>query len=127
MFDLQRMAAFIVAMVLVTPASAFFFATSDQALRSGPGGQGSVAGKVAEGQRLGVIKCKDEWCLVAAGRRTGWLEVRFIGVAADPKSAPPGLRLPALPPTWRHDPLDFPDPPLGPPEGQLAEPELRLH
>jgi hypothetical protein len=81
---------------------------------------------VAEGQRIGIIKCRDKWCLVAAGKKTGWLEVRFIGVAADPKAAPPGLPMPALPPTWRAGPLDPADPPLGPPKGQLADPDLHL-
>lgn len=111
---------------LVTPASAFFFANSDHALRSGPGGTGRVTGSVAEGQRLGIIKCRNEWCLVAAGKRTGWLDVRFIGVAADARAAPPGLPVPSLPPTWRRDPLGPPDPILGPPKGQLADPDLHF-
>ena len=122
-----RIAAFISALIaeafLVSPAAAFFFANSDHALRAGPGGQTTIAGAVAEGQRIGIIKCRDKWCLVAAGRKKGWLEVRFIGVAADPKSAPPGLRIPAMPPTWRHEPLEPPQPILGPPDPQLAEPD----
>jgi hypothetical protein len=118
--------ALVCAAFLVTPAAAFFFATNDHPLRAGPGGQTSVAGRVSEGQRLGVIKCRDEWCFVAVGKKTGWLEVRFIGVAADPKSAPPGRPMPALPPTWRPGPLDPADPPLGPPKGQLADPDLHL-
>jgi hypothetical protein len=110
--------------LVATPAAAVFIATSDHALSTAPGGRSS--GAVAEGQRLGIIKCRDKWCLVAAGRKTGWLEVRFIGVIADPKPAPPGLPMPALPPTWRPGPLDPPDPPLGPPKGQLADPNMHL-
>src|SRR5204862_963254 len=54
----------VVAMVAsATPASAFFYATGDHSLRAGPGGLGSVTGSVAEGQRLGVISCRDNWCL----------------------------------------------------------------
>lgn len=113
---------------LATPAAAFFFATSDHALRAGPGDRTSVAGAVAEGQRLAVINCKADWCLIAAGRKTGWLEGRFIGVAADARPSRPGLPIVQLPPTWRwrHGPLDMPDPPLGPPRTPLAEPELHL-
>jgi uncharacterized protein YgiM (DUF1202 family) len=113
---------------LAVPAAAFFFATSDHALRTGPGDQARVAGAVAEGQRLAVIDCKADWCLVAAGRKTGWLEGRFIGVAADSAPSQPGLPIVQLPPTWRwrHGPLDLPDPPLGPPRPPLAEPELHL-
>ena len=122
-----RKAAFISALIagafLASPAAAYFFANGDHALRAGPGGQTAIAGAVAEGQRIGIIKCRDKWCLVAAGHKTGWLEARFIGVAADPKSASPGLRMPALPPTWRHEPLEPPQPILGPPDGQLAEPD----
>ena len=64
--------------------------------------------------------------LVGRGGGAKDLEVRFIGVAADAKAASPGLPMPTLPPTWRPGPLDFPDPPLGPPKGQLADPDLRL-
>ena len=116
--------AFIAVAIPIAPAAAFFFATSDRPLRAGPGGQTRVAGAVAEGARIALIKCQETWCLVAAGRETGWLEVRFIGVAADPKSAPPGLPMPTLPPTWRPGPLDPPEPLLGPPRGMLADPDL---
>ena len=45
-----------------------------------------------------------------------------------PNPSPPGLPIVQLPPTWRyrHGPLDFPDPPLGPPRTQLADPQLHL-
>ena len=123
-----------VLLCLATPAAAFFFAKSDRALRAGPGDQTAVAGAVAEGQRIALVKCKTDWCLVAAGRKTGWIEARFIGVAATtgsaaaPNRSPPGLPIVQLPPTWRYrqGPLDFPDPPLGPPRGQLSDPQLHL-
>src|ERR1700692_4981089 len=94
-----RSTTFIAAVLLclATPASAFFFAKSDRALRAGPGDQTAVAGAVAEGQRIALVKCKTDWCLVAAGRKTGWIEARFIGVAAStgaaaaPNPSPPGL------------------------------------
>src|ERR1700730_8602418 len=133
-----RSTTFIAAVLLclATPAAAFFFAKSDQALRAGPGDHTAVAGSVAEGQRIALVKCKTktDWGLVAAGRKTGWIETRFIGVAASTGSAappnppPPGLPPVQLPPTWRYrqGPLDFPDPPLGPPRGQLADPNLHL-
>ena len=110
-----RKAAFISALIagafLASPAAAFFFANSDHALRAGPGGQTAIAGRVAEGQRIGIIKCRDKWCLVAAGRKSGWLEVRFIGVAADPKSRNKGALvvmnwLNFMPSVVRHG-LDF--------------------
>lgn len=115
-------------LALATPAAAYFFATNDHELRTGPGGQTAVAGTVAEGQRIALIDCKADWCLVAAGRKKGWIEVKFIGVAADPIPAQPGLPAIQMPPTWRwrHGPLDFADPPLGRPRDPLATPDLHL-
>ena len=121
-----RKAAFISALItgafLASPAAAFCFANSDHALRAGPGGQTAIAGRVSEGRRIGIIECRDKWCLVTAGGVWRLTEVRFIGVAADPKSAPRGLPIPTLPPTWRHEPLEPPQPILGPPDGHFAEP-----
>jgi hypothetical protein len=130
----SMMFAAAVLICLATPAAAFFFAKSDRDLRAGPGEQTAVAGAVAEGQRISLVKCKSDWCLVAAGRKTGWIEARYIGVTANtvPPSGnpwPPPVASPQLPPTWRYPqgPLDFSDPPLGPPRGQLSDPALGIH
>ena len=52
-----------------------------------------------------------------------------IGTAAAPNPWPAAMPSVQLPPTWRwqNGPLDFPAPPLGPPRGQLAVPNLNLH
>jgi hypothetical protein len=114
---------------LATPAAAFFYAKATQTLRAGPGGNAGASGTVGKGQRLSLLRCEADWCLIGAGKRTGWIESRFIGVAADPSPWPAPLPPPQGLPTWRwrHGPLDFPDPPLGPPRPPLAEPDLRLY
>ncbi len=112
---------------LAAPAAAYY-ATSDQSLHSGPGADTAVAGKVGEGQHISLIKCKATWCLVSTGKRSGWIELQFVGTSAAPSNPWPGpMPQVQLPPTYRYrnGPLDFPDPPLSFPRDPLSNPNLQ--
>ena len=124
---LRRLAFAAMALTLLAAPAAAYFATSDQSLHAGPGADTAVAGKVAEGQHISLIKCKATWCLVSTGRKSGWIELQFVGTSAAPSNPWPGAMAPVqLPPTWRYrnGPLDFPDPPLSVPRDPLANPNL---
>src|SRR5579871_6681082 len=124
---LRRLALTLIALASLAGPAAAYFASSDQTLRTGPGADTAVAGKVAEGQHISLIRCKASWCLVSTGHRSGWIQLQYVGTSAAPRNPWPGPMPPVqLPPTYRYrnGPLDFPDPPLSFPRDPLADPNL---
>ena len=123
----RRLVLSTIALAALAAPAAAYFATSDQSLRAGPGADTAVAGKVGEGQHISLIKCKAAWCLVSTGKRSGWIQLQYVGTSAAPSNPWPGPMPPVqLPPTYRYrnGPLDFPDPPLSFPRDPLSDPNL---
>ncbi|CAN7493887.1 SH3 domain-containing protein [Devosia sp. LjRoot3] len=87
------MAVFAV-LVLSLPALAQMFGpavtVANVNLRNGPGTNHAVIRVVRSGEEVTIVRCERNWCLVNAGRDTGWLSQSYVMrlIAAPPPPMP---------------------------------------
>lgn len=96
MNKLVRLAtALAAALVLSLPALAQTFGpavtVANVNLRNGPGTNHGVIRVVRSGEDVTIVRCERSWCLVNAGRETGWLAQNYVMRVI---AAPPPVLLP---------------------------------
>src|SRR5262245_34408042 len=70
-------------------------AVSDLNIRSGPGAQYPLAGRIPGGSTVEASNCGGGWCTVRWGRRSGYVNQSFLDFGGD---VPPGVAIPVAPP-----------------------------
>ena len=69
-------------LVLSLPALAQMFGpavtVANVNLRNGPGTNHAVIRVVRSGEDVTIVRCERNWCLVNAGRETGWLAQNYV-------------------------------------------------
>jgi uncharacterized protein YraI len=70
-------------------------AVSDLNIRSGPGAQYPVAGRIPGGSTVEASNCGGSWCTVRWGGRSGYVNQSFLDFGGD---VPPGVAIPVAPP-----------------------------
>ena len=81
-------------LVLSLPALAQMFGpavtVANVNLRNGPGANHAVIRVVRSGEEVTIVRCERNWCLVNAGRDTGWLSQSYVMrvIAPPPPSMP---------------------------------------
>lgn len=97
---LVRLATMLFAvLVLSLPALAQLFGpavtVANVNLRNGPGTNHAVIRVVRSGEEVTIVRCERNWCLVNAGRETGWLSQSYVmRVIAPPPAPPPSMPWP---------------------------------
>lgn len=92
---LVRLALALVAvLVLSLPAFAQMFGpavtVANVNLRNGPGTNHAMIRVVRSGEEVTIVRCERNWCLVNAGRDTGWLSQSYVmRLIAAPPPPPP--------------------------------------